>query len=179
MFGFKKNYKKIKEVAFTLENILKPTDTKYTWIGGVIGFKANYKLEAFTEILINYTNLPRQSTLYMPIALLFGRYDRLELKVVLPENSNINLSVKSKSLVDKQIKNSKTWQKIKINKNKIIYFNCNNTHQNIINNISEYTMKGLREFTLKNKECYININLNNIKNIYILNNIINLLKKLE
>ena len=115
----------------------------------------------------------------MPIALLFGRYDRLELKVVLPENSNINLSVKSKSLVDKQIKNSKTWQKIKINKNKIIYFNCNNTHQNIINNISEYTMKGLREFTLKNKECYININLNNIKNIYILNNIINLLKKLE
>jgi hypothetical protein len=177
MFGFKKNYNKIKEVAFTLENVLKPTDTKYTWLGGVIGFKANYKLEAFTAILINYTNLPRQSILYMPIALLLGRYDRLELKAILPKNSNIKLSVKSKSLVDKKIKNSKTWQKIKNNKNKIIYFYCYNTHQNIVNNIIEYTMKDLKEFTIENKECYININLNKINNIYILNNIINLLKK--
>ena len=176
MFGFKKNYKKIKKVANTLENILKPIDTEYTWLGGVIGFKANYKLEASTEILLNYTNLPRQSTLYMPIALLLGRYDRLELKMVLPNNCNIHLSVKDKSFVDKQTKHSKTWQRIKNNKNKTIYFYSNNFNQDIVNNIIGYTMSGLKEFTIENNVCYININLNNIKNIFLLNNIIGLLK---
>ena len=176
MFGFKKNYKKIKKGANALENILKPTDTEYTWLGGVIGFKANYKLEASIEILLNYTNLPRQSTLYMPIALLFGRYDRLELKMVLPEHNNMHLSVKDKSFVDKQAKHSKTWQRIKNNKNKTIYFYSNNINQDVINNIIEYTLRGLKEFTIENNECYININLNNIKNIFILNNIIGLLK---
>ncbi|MDY6821598.1 MAG: hypothetical protein SVN78_08265 [Deferribacterota bacterium] len=176
IFGFKKNYKKIKKVANTLENILKPIDTKYTWLGGVIGFKANYKLEDSLEILLNYANLPRQSILYLPIALLFERYDRLELTMKLPKNSNINLSIKAKPLIDKQTKNSKRWQKIKNNKNKIIYFYFNTTKQDIVNNLIEYTESGLKELTIENNECYININLNNFKNIFILNNIISLLK---
>ena len=75
--GRKKNLKKIKSVGKTLEEIIKPSDQNYTWLGGTIGFRANYKSKSFVKVEATLTLLPRQSPLYYPVSFLVSGFDRL------------------------------------------------------------------------------------------------------
>ncbi len=83
-FGARYN-KKLGRVTFRiLEEVLRPKQKSYTNIGGLIGYNFNYKSVKSKKIShINgvLTLLPRQSPLYLPIAKIFGRSDKLYLTI--------------------------------------------------------------------------------------------------
>jgi len=76
--GRKLNLMVMGSVSKYLEDALRPVDKEYTWLGGYVGFRANYSLE-HGEVEATLTLLPRQASLYFPISLLVNRSDRLYL----------------------------------------------------------------------------------------------------
>ena len=82
--GARRN-KKISRVIFrNLEDILKPSKKTYTNIGGLIGYNFNYakmKTKKISRVNGVLTLIPRQSPLYLPIAKLFGRKDKLYITI--------------------------------------------------------------------------------------------------
>ncbi len=76
--GRKLNLMMMSKVSKGLETALKPTDKEYAWLGGYVGFRANYSLE-HGEVEATLTLLPRQALLYLPVSLLVNRSDRLYL----------------------------------------------------------------------------------------------------
>ena len=74
-YGYKKNIKLAKDISKNLENLFRPKDTSYIWLGGAIGFRALYKPyeRNLRQILINLRLQPRQSIFYYLIKLLFLR----------------------------------------------------------------------------------------------------------
>ncbi len=77
--GRRKNLVLMKRYANVLENALKPDDQQYTWLGGYIGFKAEYngKWGVVNKVRPTLHLKPRLSVLYYPIALLTMRHDKL------------------------------------------------------------------------------------------------------
>jgi len=77
--GRKLNLLLIEHTARALENILKPKDKEYQWIGLYVGYKARfltpYKSLVRTEAVV--TLMPRHSLFYLPIAFITSRFDRL------------------------------------------------------------------------------------------------------
>jgi len=61
-----------------IEDVIKPVDKEYTWLGGYVGYKARYITPDF-DVWVTLTLLPRQSLLYFPIALITSRHDKLYL----------------------------------------------------------------------------------------------------
>lgn len=63
----------------SIEDIVKPKDKDYVWLGGYIGFRAEYRVEENNLRKFEYTLtlLPRQSILYFPISLLTSRHDKI------------------------------------------------------------------------------------------------------
>ena len=66
-----------------VKDVIKPEDETYTWLGGYIGFRAEYKVNRDNIRKFEYTLtlLPRHSLLYFPIALLTSRHDKLYIVV--------------------------------------------------------------------------------------------------
>lgn len=77
--GRRKNLILMQEYANAMEDALKPIDQQYTWIGGYIGFKAEYKVkrEVVKKVKATLHLKPRLSLLYYPIAKLTMRHDKL------------------------------------------------------------------------------------------------------
>ncbi len=67
--------------AQALEKALRPVDQKYTWIGGYIGYRAEYKVkdDFIKMVKASLQLLPRMSLLYRPIARFTMRHDKLYL----------------------------------------------------------------------------------------------------
>ncbi len=62
------------------EAALHPGETKYTNIGGTIGYNFTYTLSSpLKEAKGTFTLLPRQSLLYLPFSMIIARYDRYYL----------------------------------------------------------------------------------------------------
>ncbi|MBW2263298.1 MAG: hypothetical protein JRG91_15125, partial [Deltaproteobacteria bacterium] len=70
-------------VSQELESALRPGDATYTWIGGLIGFHARYAVDGLEKARATCTLLPRHAPLYMPVALLLGRSDRVHVTLFL------------------------------------------------------------------------------------------------
>ncbi len=79
--GRKLNLMLMEYSARRLEEILKPKDKVYQWIGLYVGYRAIFKLlyKTLNRVEVTITLMPRQSLLYYPIALLTTRFDRLYL----------------------------------------------------------------------------------------------------
>ncbi len=77
--GRRKNLILIREYANVIEHALKPIDKTYTWVGGYIGFKAEYKVkqEVVKTVKATLHLKPRLSLFYYPIAKLTMRHDKL------------------------------------------------------------------------------------------------------
>jgi len=77
--GRRKNLILMREYADAIEHALKPIDKTYTWVGGYIGFKAEYKVEQEVVKTVKATLhlKPRLSLFYYPIAKLTMRHDKL------------------------------------------------------------------------------------------------------
>jgi len=91
--GQRTNLKKIRGTAASLEKALTPSEKRYTWLGGMVGFTADFKVEGFEEVQAVLTLIPRQSLLYMPFVLLRGVEDRLQLLFFLKEKPSEELHV--------------------------------------------------------------------------------------
>ncbi len=78
-WGVKTNRALMSEVAAVLEEALTPECKEYTLLGGVIGFRARYETEKAGTVRALFTTLPRQSLLYLPVSLMMGQTDRLEV----------------------------------------------------------------------------------------------------
>ncbi len=78
-WGRNTNLKRAQITSAILEKTLKPLDQTYTWIGGVIGFYATYKVKGFKAVECTYRMLPRQSFLYYLFVLLTKRSDTIDI----------------------------------------------------------------------------------------------------
>ncbi|EEB74860.1 hypothetical protein [Thermococcus sp. AM4] len=85
--GRKLNLQLMQHYLRTIEDVVKPKDKDYVWLGGYIGFRASYKVNRDNIRKFEYTLtlLPRQSLLYFPIALLTSRHDKIYF-VIRPES---------------------------------------------------------------------------------------------
>ncbi|WP_457750859.1 hypothetical protein [Thermococcus sp.] len=79
--GRKLNIQLMQHYLRSVEEVVKPDkeNRNYVWLGGYIGFRAEYKLNRDNIRKVEYTLtlLPRQSLLYFPIALITSRHDKL------------------------------------------------------------------------------------------------------
>ncbi len=77
--GRKLNLLLMEHYIRAVKEIVKPEDENYTWLGGYIGFRAEYKVNRDNIRKFEYTLtlLPRHSILYFPISLLTSRHDKL------------------------------------------------------------------------------------------------------
>ncbi len=76
-WGYRKNLSIMRETAHLLEEYFTPTRKYYTWIGGVVGFEAQYFLLDGRKIHVKLILLPRHAILYYPISLLLRKRDKL------------------------------------------------------------------------------------------------------
>ena len=77
--GRKLNIQLMQHYLRSVEEVVKPEDKDYVWLGGYIGFRAVYKVNRDNIRKFEYTLtlLPRHSLLYFPIALLTSRHDKI------------------------------------------------------------------------------------------------------
>ncbi len=93
--GRRHNVLLMRMYAGALEQALKPVDQKYTWIGGYIGYKAEYKVkdEYFKQVRATLHLMPRMSMMYFPVARFTMRHDKLyfvfECKQSLPGEAHL------------------------------------------------------------------------------------------
>jgi len=83
--GRRQNLRLMRDIARELEEAVRPRDQTYTWLGGYVGFRADYKIATplSNQVQATLTLLPRQSILHFPFSLLFLRHDRLYLLIKL------------------------------------------------------------------------------------------------
>ncbi|NJE61105.1 hypothetical protein [Thermococcus sp. 21S7] len=81
--GRKLNLQLMQHYLRAIEDVVRPEDKEYVWLGGYIGFRAYYKVnrENIRKFEYTLTLLPRQSILYFPIALITSRHDKLYVVV--------------------------------------------------------------------------------------------------
>ncbi|MBP1912906.1 hypothetical protein [Thermococcus stetteri] len=81
--GRKLNLQLMEFYLRSIEEVVKPEDKDYVWLGGYIGFRANYKINRDNIRKFEYTLtlLPRHSILYFPISLVTSRHDKLYIVV--------------------------------------------------------------------------------------------------
>ncbi|ADK82074.1 hypothetical protein [Sediminispirochaeta smaragdinae] len=82
LHGRKRNKQLSVMIGEVCERLLKPKDTTYVNIGGVLGHNFTYQLEEpFSQAKGTFTLLPRHSLLYLPFSFLITRYDRFYLHI--------------------------------------------------------------------------------------------------
>lgn len=95
--GRKLNLMLMKYYLNEIEEVIKPVDKEYVWLGGYVGYRAKYKVsdDQVEKVETTLTLLPRQSLLYFPIALVTSRHDKLFLVFRLREvKGNAHLILK-------------------------------------------------------------------------------------
>jgi len=77
--GRRKNASLMKVYGDVCEKELKPVDQQYTWVGGYIGFRADYKMkdEIVKAVKVTLHLKPRMSLLYYPVARFTMPHDKL------------------------------------------------------------------------------------------------------
>ncbi len=80
LLGRRRNLTLMTETARRLEDALGPRDQEYTWIGGLVGFKAGYRgVASYHQMEATLVLLPRHAALFLPVSYLLFRGDRLFL----------------------------------------------------------------------------------------------------
>lgn len=81
LWGRRANWRIIRQTASECEQALEPKDQTYTWIGGLIGYRADYVIRRghLHRVEATLTALPRHSLFYFPISWVWRRHDTLYL----------------------------------------------------------------------------------------------------
>ncbi|HPL30525.1 MAG TPA: hypothetical protein PLG21_20980 [Anaerolineae bacterium] len=77
--GRRQNVNLMKYYASVMELALKPSDQRYTWIGGYLGYKADYQMkdDAIKAVKVTLHLKPRMSVFYLPVSRLTMPRDRM------------------------------------------------------------------------------------------------------
>ncbi|BAS29133.1 hypothetical protein [Limnochorda pilosa] len=80
-WGRRRNTEIAERSARELEEALRPEDQSYTWIGGLIGYRVDYRVRRgeLNRVEATLTMLPRHSLLYLPFSWIIRRSDALYL----------------------------------------------------------------------------------------------------
>lgn len=76
-WGRRRNLGLTREVSALLEAVFDPEDKTYTWIGGLSGFRADFRLTSGWELHATLVMRPWHSLLFLPFSLIFFGGDRL------------------------------------------------------------------------------------------------------
>ncbi len=81
--GRKLNLMLMEHYIKVIREVTRPEDENYTWLGGYIGFRAEYMIRRgnINNFEFTLTLLPRHSLLYFPISLVTSRHDKLYIVV--------------------------------------------------------------------------------------------------
>jgi hypothetical protein len=81
--GRRQNVTLMRAYAGVLEQALKPADQMYTWIGGYLGFRADYQMkDEFVKVIKVTLHLkPRMSIMYLPISRFTMPRDKLYMVI--------------------------------------------------------------------------------------------------
>ncbi|MBE3574764.1 MAG: hypothetical protein IMW99_04835 [Firmicutes bacterium] len=81
LWGRRANLSLFQQAAREMERALQPEDQSYTWIGGFVGFRADYVLHHghLKKAEATLTALPRHSLLYLPLSWAWRHSDSLYL----------------------------------------------------------------------------------------------------
>lgn len=79
--GRRRNLEILEKSIRVLEEVIKPKSKEYTVVGIYVGYHAKYLVDrsGVREVNATVVLLPRQSLLYIPIAIMTSRFDRLYL----------------------------------------------------------------------------------------------------
>lgn len=102
--GVRRNISKARSIASLLEESLKPEDQTYTWLGGVIGFYAEYKVKGFDRVTATLRLSPRHAVLWYPFSWLLGRRDNLQMLFFLNRKIKGEFHIVRSSLFEPRIK---------------------------------------------------------------------------
>lgn len=83
-WGYRRNLRLCQCWAQSLEKLFQPVEKQYTWLGGVVGFTADYYVPPFKLIKVVLCLKPRQSLLYLPFGLITGSKDKIQVLFYLP-----------------------------------------------------------------------------------------------
>ena len=77
--GRRQNVALMKLYAYVMETVLKPADQMYTWIGGYLGFRADYQFkdEVIKIIRVTVHLKPRMSIMYLPVSRFTMPHDKM------------------------------------------------------------------------------------------------------
>ncbi len=77
--GRRHNTNLMKYYAHIMETALRPTDQQYTWIGGYLGYKAEYQMkdDVIKDIKVTLHLKPRMSIFYLPVSRFTMPHDRM------------------------------------------------------------------------------------------------------
>ncbi|NLE94942.1 MAG: hypothetical protein GX600_04550 [Dehalococcoidia bacterium] len=77
--GRRQNVNLMRYYASIMETALKPTDQQYTWIGGYLGYRAEYQMkdDVIKEIKVTLHLKPRMSIFYLPVSRFTMPHDRM------------------------------------------------------------------------------------------------------
>ncbi len=79
-FGARKTRQLAKTVSQILEAVFTPLESRYTNIGGLVGYHFVFTVPSpLGEVTGTMTFLPRHTALYLPLSLFVGREDRLSI----------------------------------------------------------------------------------------------------
>lgn len=110
-----------------LVNILRPKDQTFTNIGGFTGFHATLipkKKEMIKKVEATITLLPRQAWLYLPLSLIFRRFDRLFITITLAKRKGGKTRMAEGHLIEKkfsQFRGPKIQNEEKLNKQELLW----------------------------------------------------------
>ncbi len=77
--GRRQNVTLLRFYSGVMEKALKPADQMYTWIGGYLGFRADYQLkdDVIKEVKATLHLKPRMSIMYLPVSRFTMPHDKL------------------------------------------------------------------------------------------------------
>ncbi|MCK9356141.1 MAG: hypothetical protein M0R22_03195 [Dehalococcoidia bacterium] len=77
--GRRRNVALMKEYAASVEKEVKPVDQQYTWIGGYIGYKGDFKVkdEIVKAVKVTLHLKPRMSIMYLPVSRFTMPHDKM------------------------------------------------------------------------------------------------------
>jgi len=165
--GRKMNLMLMSFTASKLEEVLKPKDKIYQWIGLYVGYRAVFKLMkgSLDRAEVTVILMPRQSLLYYPISLLTSRFDRIFLvfcyNEIIPREAHIVRKGYYRRRIEKVIKNASRMRIDRINIKGIQYYlvyedaNTVNKLLKLVKNLSDPSIVNHLAIVPKNRTLYI------------------------
>lgn len=165
--GRKTNLMLMSFTARKLEEVFKPKDKIYQWIGLYVGYRAVFKLMKglLDRVEVTVTLMPRQSLLYYPISLLTSRFDRIFLVFcyngIIPREAHVVRKGYYRRRIEKVIKNASRMRIDRISIKGVQYYlvyedaNIVNKLLKLVKSLSDPSIVNHLAIVPKNKTLYI------------------------